>query len=1038
MAITPLPTRRPSSSGTVNVSGGSGSVIATSGTSGTGFMLNNVTFNVASTGVIPDLTVSAPLTYSQAGTTGGTLTKTGAGTMLLSGANTYTGGTTINAGVISISADNNLGASSGTVTLNGGQLTDSSNSVITNTHAWNVAANGGTINIAGAAQYYFNTTNALVGSGPLTVTGTGNLASNGAGNLRVDHTNTYSGNMTLQNGGILEYGTQNAFPAAATFTVNNQGELALQGGGVTTLSSSITVNGNTNSVLSFENSGSLGSYAGTITLSARRQCHHRTPRLVQQQHRAQRHHQRPDHRQRQHDRQLGQRRRRRAHGHQLGQQLQRRHHHQQRHAAERRGRKQRPVGAISPFGSGTITVNSGGLLELGTNVGTHNNTEFDFSNGVTLNNGTVYEYDGIQHIKGTVTVNAGGGTLGSTYNTGSSDGNKGLFLDGIVSGSGPLTLRQSGFNTGNSYNTSIVYFSNNANSYSGTITVVPMSGTAGGSYLGLNGSNVLALATVNLPGNNTSSSQQFGTSPLVFSNALSSGTLGALTGSANVVLTVYDEGSHTYGGAFALGVGNNNTSTTYSGVMSGGGSLTKLGTGTFTLSGNDTYTGGTSISAGALNLSGSLTGGGTIAVSPAATFTEAAAGLISGGAALTNSGATFLAASNTFTGGTQIGGGTVNINADAALGAVPTSTSTANVTFTGNGALQFAAGFTLSASRTIALNNGVMGILDTQGFTATIPGVITSAGSLDKIGAGTLVLSGSSNFSGAAAVNAGVLQLPAGGVLASASAINVNAGMLKLTGGTISSNGAVNVASGATLVATGSSGNTIAGPVAEAGNGTIDLSTGLVTTNVLNLNGGLTVGGNSAGNPSYLNFVLAPTGSAADTINLGSGTLTGNAGGAVINIGTLSLNNATYTLLNYGGVTGLTPSGNLTVGTQPTQFATRFTLSLSNTTGAALAAHRGRNPLLQRGLLDARRGHARTELERQRRHLPDELGQGRRRLDPHRTVPRPGHRRDLCRQQHLQRLARHQPRRALLDQQPDHRRHGAAAEARRPSAAPAP
>ena len=66
------------------------------------------------------------------------------------------------------------------------------------------------------------------------------------------------------------------------------------------------------------------------------------------------------------------------------------------------------------------------------------------------------------------------------------------------------------------------------------------------------------------------------------------------------------------GGAGAiLTTGGNNTSTTFSGVIQDGAGvtgLTKVGTGTFTLTGANTYTGGTTISAGTLQIGSGATG----------------------------------------------------------------------------------------------------------------------------------------------------------------------------------------------------------------------------------------------------------------------------------------------------------------------------------------------------------------------------------------------------------------------------------------------
>ena len=80
--------------------------------------------------------------------------------------------------------------------------------------------------------------------------------------------------------------------------------------------------------------------------------------------------------------------------------------------------------------------------------------------------------------------------------------------------------------------------------------------------------------------------------------SLTSATFGGLTGPGN--LTLLNAGS----AALALSVGDNNTDTTYSGILAGPGSLTKLGAGTLTLTGSNTYSGGTTVRGGALLVTG--------------------------------------------------------------------------------------------------------------------------------------------------------------------------------------------------------------------------------------------------------------------------------------------------------------------------------------------------------------------------------------------------------------------------------------------------
>jgi autotransporter-associated beta strand protein len=99
--------------GLVTVSGSAASTISAGGSSNNGIhLLNGTTFNVAdATGdANADLSVSAALMDQPSYDPGtGSLTKTGAGTMILSGANTYTGPTTVSAGTLLVSGTTSTG-----------------------------------------------------------------------------------------------------------------------------------------------------------------------------------------------------------------------------------------------------------------------------------------------------------------------------------------------------------------------------------------------------------------------------------------------------------------------------------------------------------------------------------------------------------------------------------------------------------------------------------------------------------------------------------------------------------------------------------------------------------------------------------------------------------------------------------------------------------------------------------------------------------------------------------------------------------------
>jgi autotransporter-associated beta strand protein len=289
------------------------------------------------------------------------------------------------------------------------------------------------------------------------------------------------------------------------------------------------------------------------------------------------------------------------------------------------------------LGTGPVTVNSGATLRIG---GT-NSVTATIPGNFTVAGGSIKVDDAFQHLAGTFNVTAPS-TLGSTYNAGNNSAieqDKGLFLDGVVSGSANLTLQHTGLSTGNTYNASIVHFTNSANTYSGTVTVVPMSGNNGGSYLGLSAGNALQFATVNLAGNNTSAGQSFGTSPIVFKTGLGTANIGALSGGANVVLTGYDEINHVYmADAVTLSVGGINSSTSFSGDISGVGNLTKVGTGTLTLSGNGTFGGQTTVTNGTLAVSGAgvINGTGIVVNGSGAKFSYGSSTILPPTVTLTN------------------------------------------------------------------------------------------------------------------------------------------------------------------------------------------------------------------------------------------------------------------------------------------------------------------------------------------------------------------------------------------------------------------
>ena len=202
---------------------------------------------------------------------------------------------------------------------------------------------------------------------------------------------------------------------------------------------------------------------------------------------------------------------------------------------------------------------------------------------------------------------------------------------------------------------------------------------------------------------------------------------------------------------------NRSDDSSYAGVISGSGTVTKEGAGTLTLSGNNTYSGTTTISDGTLQVgnggtSGTL-GSGDVTNNSALTFNRSDdssyAGVISGTGTVTKEGAgkLTLSGTNTYSGGTTINDGTISISAAANLG-------TGTLTLDG-GTLQTTASFTSSRGATLGAGGGSLNI--NAGTTLRESGTISGSGSLTKTGEGTLILDGTNTFTGGTVVSDGRL-----------------------------------------------------------------------------------------------------------------------------------------------------------------------------------------------------------------------------------------------------------------------------------------
>jgi autotransporter-associated beta strand protein len=332
-------------------------------------------------------------------------------------------------------------------------------------------------------------------------------------------------------------------------------------------------------------------------------------------------------------------------------------------------------GSLAKSGSGTVVITNsnsyngattinGGTLQLGN--GTLNGALTATSS--VINNGTLALNPGADQtvafpISGTGHVSKSGAgiltlTGANTYSGGTSLTSGVLTLAGAGTlGSGPVAL-----SSGTTLNINANQVSTNTFTGSGSI-VNTASFTHNGDFTGFSGTYTHNSAAVSTGFSSASHSSQNAAYVIASEQGSIQGMvvagngdytlkLGSLSGVANSLF----RGGLTATGTTTLEIGNLNTDTVFAGSINNGTTkilaLTKVGSGTLTLSGSNDYTGATLVNGGTLSVTGSLSVASAVTVASGATLrgngtvagTVTASGTIAPGvgAGTLNSGATTL------------------------------------------------------------------------------------------------------------------------------------------------------------------------------------------------------------------------------------------------------------------------------------------------------------------------------------------------------------------------------------------------------------
>ncbi|MGN6307277.1 MAG: autotransporter outer membrane beta-barrel domain-containing protein [Mesorhizobium sp.] len=171
----------------------------------------------------------------------------------MSGINTYTGGTQLLGGRLSVSSDANLGAASGALTFDGGMLrvTDNTFRSTARDIVWGRAGGGFDID---SLSNVFTVSQSLTGNGALT--------KSGAGTLRLSGANSYGGGTTISGGALtaMTTGALGTGPVVVAGTSGSGAELRFNGtANAGSLAIAVGVAPGAEDTLSFHDDASAGS-----------------------------------------------------------------------------------------------------------------------------------------------------------------------------------------------------------------------------------------------------------------------------------------------------------------------------------------------------------------------------------------------------------------------------------------------------------------------------------------------------------------------------------------------------------------------------------------------------------------------------------------------------------------------------------------------------------------------------------------------------------------------------------------------------------